>query len=90
MKNVTAIIANYNYPKATVKCVKSFRKFYPDVPIIVVDDYSENDGYSDLREKLSGIRNIITIQMMWHTGHGLAIDAGVRFTQTDYVLTLRS
>jgi len=41
MDNVTAIVVNWLTARRTVGAVKSFRKFYPDIPLVVVDDASD-------------------------------------------------
>lgn len=40
MKDVTAVVINWLTARRTLGAIKSFKKFYPDVPLIVVDDAS--------------------------------------------------
>jgi beta-1,4-N-acetylgalactosaminyltransferase 2 len=41
MKDLTAVITTFNRPKSLLKLIKSIRKYYNDLPIIVVDNGNE-------------------------------------------------
>jgi len=42
-KDITAITCNWLTARRTLGAIKSFNKFYPDVPFIVIDDGSDPD-----------------------------------------------
>lgn len=41
MRDITAVIVNWLTARRTLGAIESFREFYPDVPLIIVDDASD-------------------------------------------------
>lgn len=81
LKDVPVIICNYKNPKLTKRCIASVRKFYPDIKIILVDDFSPD--YKPFRFK-----NSIEIRLLEHLGHGNAMDIGFLDVTEDWFFTL--
>lgn len=52
--DVTAVVANWLTARRTLGAIKSFRKFYPDIPLIVVDDDSNEKDKSTFYISYSG------------------------------------
>ena len=46
MKDVTAIVVNWLTARRTLGAIESFKKFYPDVPLVIVDDDSNEKDKS--------------------------------------------
>lgn len=47
ISDVTAVVVNWLTAENTLHAVESFRKFYPDVPVFIVDDDSSPDDKSE-------------------------------------------
>lgn len=47
MKNVTAVVINWLTARRTLGAIKSFKEHYPDVPLIIVDDDSQEKDKSE-------------------------------------------
>jgi len=84
---VTAVIVNFNTQTLLKRAYKSFRGFYPGVPIIIVDNGS-NDASAILVKELAGKPNVSTILFDHNVGHGPAMDKAIRAIDTPYVFTL--
>lgn len=100
ISDVEAIICNWCTARRTLGAVRSLRKYYPDLPIVIVDDASEKsaglfhsfyeDGYGkrifDLdNSKLKKVKNITFVQNDWHMEHGLSLSQGVKASAKPFV-----
>jgi hypothetical protein len=47
ISNVTAVVVNWLSAENTLRAIKSFRQFYPNIPLIVVDDDSNEKDRSE-------------------------------------------
>jgi len=84
---VTAIIVNFK-TKNLLKCVyKTFRAFYPTVPMIIVDNHS-GDSSVELVQALGMRPHVKTIFMDKNVGHGPAMNRAIQQSDTPYVFTL--
>ena len=54
MDNITAVTVNWLTGRRTIGAVVNFRKFYPDIPVIVVDDASNEKDKSEFFSAYNG------------------------------------
>ncbi len=78
VSSVTAIIKTFERPYAVNRLVKSIRRRYPDLQVIVVDD-SREPGWID------GVHNI---SMPYNTGISMGRNCALEHTETPYFLLL--
>lgn len=87
----TAVTVVYNTPELISDCIHSFRKIYPTVPILIVDNSAENSVCFNLCEVLqkeyNGVRLIHTKA---NIGHGRALHMGINICYTEHVLVMDS
>jgi glycosyltransferase involved in cell wall biosynthesis len=77
-RNLTAVIKTFERPKELRRLVKSIRRFYPNIKIIVVDD-SENP---------SNIDGVETIAMPFDSGVSAGRQEALKHVRTKYLLLL--
>lgn len=87
--DITTVIVNFKTRKLTETCVRSFRGFYPEVPLILVDNGS-GDGSAELIKKLSMEEGIAVVLNEENIGHGPAMHNVIETLTTRYVFTLDS
>ena len=87
--DVTAVVAHYNTLDLTRRALESLRQFYPDLPVIVVDNGSTDASAHYLRDLASQGR-IHLVTNGENLGHGPALHQGMLLAQTPLVLTLDS
>lgn len=85
--NVTGICVNYCTPELLRIAVKSIRKYYPDMKIIIIDGTpsDELDPFTDLKNKFTKVHHL-----QRNIGHGLGLNYAVNFVQTDFFLCFDS
>jgi GT2 family glycosyltransferase len=88
--DITAIIVNYGTPDLARAAVWSLRSFYPDLPIVVVDNASPDDSRARLATlaKEAGGVTVMTASSNLH--HGPGLDYALRRVVTPWVLTFDS
>lgn len=85
ISSVTIIITNYNTLRLVQRSIKTLRKVYPGVAIIVSDNNSRDGSWNYLKN-LEGIRKHRHDK---NIGHGPAMDYAIRnFVTTPYFFTL--
>ena len=77
-ENLTAVIKTFERPKVLKRLVKSLRKMYPNMRVIVVDD-SRNPV------KMSGVETII---MPYDSGVSAGRSEGLKLVKTPYLMLL--
>ena len=85
----TVIIPSYNTLEHLKNTVKSLLKFAPNVPMIIIDDASE-DGTKEWFNTLKDNKSIKTIVSPTRKGHTFWYDEGMRLSKTDVVSILHS
>jgi glycosyltransferase involved in cell wall biosynthesis len=90
-KDVTAVIINYKTFDLTQRAIKSFRSYYPDVPLLLIDNGS-NDDSTFILEKLvkaspTSIELIINDK---NIHHGPAMHQAIQRTSSEYILFIDS
>jgi hypothetical protein len=87
--HVTAAVINYQTPEYLEKAVRSFRHFYPDVPLLVVDNGSKESSVQVIqgmeREEGSTVRGVYNEENRFH---GPAMDQAITLAETPYVYLL--
>jgi GT2 family glycosyltransferase len=84
-KRMTAVVVNYQTPDLLQLAVESFRSFYPDTPLLIVDNGSA-DGSREKIDALAALAPRITEKLLLEKNiyHGPAMDAALRMIETDY------
>lgn len=88
---VTAVIINFRTPDLLEHAVASFRTFYPDVPLLLIDNGSGDASPARMRrysERAPGIIEVLLNARNLH--HGPAMDQALRHLATTYVFFLDS
>ncbi len=86
---VTAVIINYRTPELTGRAASSLRSFYPDLPILLIDNGSGPEGLRALEAGVSGL-SVTLHPNTSNIHHGPAMDQGIRMAKTPGVLLLDS
>ena len=90
-KDLTTVIINYQTPQITTKAIKTFRSFYPEVQILVIDNGSKDDSLyylNSLRtESPNHLKIIVNKNNIYH---GPAMDLALRELTTPFVHFLDS
>ena len=87
--DVTAVVVNYKTYSLTRQCVESFRSFYPDGRMVLIDNGSEDDS-SDYLVSLQQLDLVKVIVNGVNRHHGPALDQGVRACATRFAFSLDS
>lgn len=86
--DVTAIVVNFKTKHLIKQAVQTFRKFYQSVPLIIIDNASNDSSTEWIESKRGdGIEVIINRN---NIGHGPALDIGMKQCRTRYVFTFDS
>lgn len=86
--DITAIVVNYKTVNLVKKAVKSFRRYYPTIPLILIDNNSQ-DGSTDWAGRQRGKHTQVLINNH-NIGHGPALHQGIMQAKTRYVFTFDS
>jgi glycosyltransferase involved in cell wall biosynthesis len=90
MKNkITVISVNFKTPSLIRECVSSFRKHYPTLSYILVDNGGCADSLKIMR-KFAKAPTISLIENGRNIGHGPALHQGILASKTPYVFLLDS
>ena len=89
MKNVSAVIVNWNGKNETADCVQSLLdQDYPNVEIIVSDNGSTDGSIEALRERFSN--SIRLVENGENLGFGTAVNRGLAVAGGDYLIFLNN
>lgn len=89
--SVSAVIINFQTPDLTKRAVYSFRKFYPAVPLLLIDNGSSDQSVVSLRElsfEAPGTTELIVNGRNLH--HGPAMHQAMTLRSEEYVLFIDS
>jgi GT2 family glycosyltransferase len=89
--SVTAVIINFRTPDLTSRAVSSFRSFYPDVPLLLIDNGSGDGSIRALEacvRDAGGNTRLLANPRNLH--HGPAMDLALRELQSRFVLFIDS
>ncbi len=88
---VTAAVINYQTPDLLTDAVRSFRKYYRDVPLIVVENGSMDDSFECIKTLQAAFPDSITlIRNAENLYHGPAMDQAIRSSKTPFVYVFDS
>lgn len=89
--DVTAIMCEKDTDSITKLTIESLLRFYPDLPLLVIDGGSSDDSVMYLKRKAAAHPNIQLWERQERNGHGTMLDEGIRnYIRTKYVLLLDS
>lgn len=88
IENVTVIVPSHNTVNHLKNTYTSIRKFYPNIPLIIIDDAS-TDGTDEWLMSLSD-SNLTIIVDRTRKGHTFWYDEGMRLAKTDICAILHS
>ena len=87
-KMITALTVNYNTPQLLESLLRSFRRFYPDIPYMVVDGSAP---YYYGKIKSFPVRFCVSIHhFKYNIHHGPGMAYGLKTITTDQILLLDS
>jgi hypothetical protein len=89
--SITAVVVNYRTPDLVAQAVGSFRRFYPTVPVVIIDNGS-GGGSRKVIERLVGEAPLIVSSAYLDENifHGPAMDLGMTASDREAVLFLDS
>lgn len=88
MNNITVVIPSHNTVEHLKNTYASVRKYYPTVPMIIIDDAS-TDGTDSWLQSLTDLHLVYIIDRQ-RKGHTFWYDEGMRQSTTDIVSILHS
>jgi len=88
---VTAVVINFRTPDLARRAVESFRSFYPTLPLLLIDNGSEDDSRRTL-ERVRALAPVNTELILNDANrhHGPAMDQALHSVRTPYVLFIDS
>lgn len=89
--SVTAVVINFQTPDLTRRAVASLRRWYPDLPLLLIDNGSKDDSSTRLHA-LAGESTATTtlLRNSRNLHHGPAMDQALHCLSTDEVFFLDS
>ncbi len=89
--NTTAVIVTYNTPELIYDCVKSILKFYPRLPILIIDNSPIHSECYQMCKNLSREFDTVKTHFTFHNiGHGRGLHLGINMVYTENVLIVDS
>lgn len=89
MNNVTAIIVSYNTPDLLKDCYTSLRRFYPTMPVIIIDGSPQGSGCWLYSRSIVGRRTTVK-NTNRNIGHGPGMVMGIELCKTEHFLLVDS
>lgn len=87
---LSAVIVHYQTPDLIRRSVGSFRRFYPELPLLVIDNGSTPETAAFLRSLLESHQPAELLLNTTNIHHGPAMDQGMRHLRTPLVLLMDS
>lgn len=88
---ITTVVINYQTPDLTCQAVESFRSFYPDEFLLLIDNGSRDDSASSLRRlQLTAPNSTFLIENKDNCHHGPAMHQGMQSAKAPYVFFIDS
>lgn len=88
----TAVICQYHTPHLIRLCLESLLRFYPDLPILIVDNsdtrLESSSAYCDMMSDTNN--NIVTIDRSGINSHGMSMEDGIKLVDTRFAVFLDS
>lgn len=86
--NVCSIVVNHRTLDLTRTFIESYRRFYPDLPMLVVDNGSHDESAGYIKSLDRGQFQVVLHDMNY--GHGWALDAAITCCNADLVMCFDS
>jgi len=83
--NITAVTVVYKTIDYIIEAYNTFRKFYPTVKYILVDNSGGDECTQLMRTWLEKDPNLTLIELEENIGHGYGMDLGIEKSTTDYL-----
>ncbi len=90
LSHVSVAVIHYQTPALLDECVCSFTSFYPDVPLLIVDNGSQDESPATIRTLVQDLRNVSAMMLRENRYHGPGMDIALRELESDYVFFLDS
>ena len=87
---VSAVMVNYRTPRLTCQAVESFTKYYPDVPLLLIDNGSDKTSVATIQGLANDHPSVVAHLLDTNIYHGPALHLGFTLLSTPYILTLDS
>jgi glycosyltransferase involved in cell wall biosynthesis len=88
---ITAVIINYQTPDLTKTALTSFRKFYPQIPILLIDNGSKDNTQEVLKRIIDINPDLIKLMANEkNLHHGPAMHQAIGLLQDEFILFLDS
>jgi GT2 family glycosyltransferase len=88
--DVTAVCVNFRTPEQFETAVTTFRRCYPDIPMILIDNAGCERSADVLQDLAVGVSNIEPIWNERNVGHGPALHQAAQMAETRFLFTLDS
>ena len=88
LDDVAVVIVNHKTLDLTRQCLESFRQFYPDVLIYLIDNGSGDDSAQYVKNCTD--KHVISVSNNTNCGHGGALHQATELCQQRYLFTLDS
>ncbi len=90
-KKVSACIINYQTPELTLQAVSSFRRYYPDIFLVLIDNGSKDDSVQLLKSNIHPYSHITKFILNSHNiHHGPAMHQAMQICESEFILFLDS
>ena len=90
LDEITTLVINYRTPDLLQKCIGSFLLHYPGRKMMIVDNGSDDNSITIIRQIALQNPNVQFIFNSKNIYHGPALDQGLRAVQTRFAFTLDS
>lgn len=90
LNNITTLIVNYKTLDLVRGCVQSFRAYYAQAPLLLIDNGSIDDSTEYIRHLANTMPQVQCLLNSRNLFHGPALDQGIRHCTTPYVFLLDS
>jgi len=91
--DITTVIINFQTPDLLDRAVRSFKRFYPEIPLIIIDNGSKDLGQSKklIKSFVEEFESIEGVFLETNIFHGPAMDLAIKeYVNTKYVFFLDS
>ena len=90
LKNVTAIVVSYKIVDILKESLKCFRKFYPDMELIIIDGSSFDESSDWVYSFAKKDKKTRVVFNDYNIHHGPGMNSGLRLTNTPYAFLFDS
>jgi hypothetical protein len=89
MNDITTIVVTHNTVSLVREAFESFRKFHPDIQMIIIDG---SDPLDECREYVKTLASSVTTVALadYNIGHGKGMDTAIRMCKTRFALIFDS